>query len=283
MTNRASTPRSKWASTPALSGCSADAPPPLQDPTAAALDLTRAATRWISDGRAQGWSARTLKDRTQMLERFCWWLEHVESLPTTLESLSPTVLRSFLAYLRDPAPHGRWGTDHHASQRETRPSTVQTYYRALRAFSNFLLEEGLLADTPLRNVKTPRVPVDQIGPLTAEQLQTLLGAARAGRNPQRDVALLLVLVDTGLRASELRSLIVADADRDGQLSVVGKGNKRRLVYMGTAARRALWQYLESADRRGAAGDEALFYVHRRHARGRRPHSQRSSQHHPEAG
>lgn len=72
------------------------------------------------------------------------------------------------------------------------------------------------------------------------------------------MALILVLLDTGLRASELCSLLVADADRDGQLSVVGKGNKRRQVYVGTAARRALWQYLESPDRRGAAADEALF-------------------------
>src|SRR5207247_1699344 len=59
-----------------------------------------------------------------------------------------------------------------------------------------------------------------------------------------------VLVDTGMRVSELCSLTVGEVDR-------GKGNKRRRVYMGSGARRALWRYLK-ADRRNATADESLF-------------------------
>ena len=44
----------------------------------------RAADLWLADGKAQGWSPRTLKDRRQAMERFCWWIEHEEEIPATL-------------------------------------------------------------------------------------------------------------------------------------------------------------------------------------------------------
>lgn len=223
-----------------------------------ALDLRKAAARWISDGRAQGWSSRTLKYREQMLDRFCWWLEHRQEVAPALRSLNPETVRAFLAYLREPCPQGRWGTDHHAAARETRPSTVNTYYRAIRAFCGFLTAEGLLRERPLENVKPPRVPKDQVQPFHRDQVQALIDAARRGRTPERDAAMIMVLADTGLRASELCGLTVADADRGtGELTVTGKGNKRRQVYMSAATRRALWRYLE-AERRDADLQEPLF-------------------------
>jgi integrase/recombinase XerD len=107
-------------------------------------------------------------------------------------------------------------------------------------------------------VKPPRVPDDQIQPLSREQVQALLDAVRRGHVPERDIAIIKVLVDTGVRVSELCSLRVDDVDRGaGELVVLGKGNKRRRVYMGKEARRALWRYLEM-DRRQALADEPLF-------------------------
>src|SRR5205085_2337899 len=91
-----------------------------------------------------------------------------------------------------------------------------------------------------------------------EQVQALVDAARRIQSPERNVALIMVLVDTGMRVSELCSLLVGEVDRGtGELTVTGKGNKKRRVYMGSAARRALWRYLET-DRRQALPDEPLF-------------------------
>lgn len=220
--------------------------------------LMRAVDRWIGDGRAQGWSKRTLHDHYQNLERFCWWLVNEEEVSPTLDALSPARVRSFLAYLRQPAPGGRFGSAAPHVKREARPSTVFTYYRDLRAFVNFLLAEGLVEENPMRNVRAPRVPADQIQPLEPEQVQALVDAARRGRAAERDVALVMLLVDTGMRVSELCGLTVGDVDRGtGELMVTGKGNKRRRVYMGLACRRALWRYLE-AERRQALSDEPLF-------------------------
>lgn len=252
--NRATPSRSSRASERCLSAHERSihrSPPP---PT----DLRRAIEHWLADGKAQGWSRRTLGDCRHNIGRLLWWLEHEEEVPTTLSAVTPTRLRAFLAYAREARPEGRWGSQAPSARREARPATVLTYYRDLRRFINFCLAEGLLDESPLRNVKPPRVPADQVQPLAADQVQALVDVARRTRTPERDVALILLLVDTGLRVSELCGLTVGDVDRgSGELSVVGKGNKRRRVYMGLAARRTLWRYLET-DRRQAVGAEPLF-------------------------
>ena len=99
MTNR-TTPSSRERATPSsgrsdpasgLRRRSADPPFP-----ALPLELCRAVDRWLSDGRAQGWSSRTLTDHRQNLARFAWWLEHEEEVVPTLEALDPSRVRSFL-------------------------------------------------------------------------------------------------------------------------------------------------------------------------------------------
>jgi site-specific recombinase XerD len=222
------------------------------------MALGRTVERWLDDGKAQGWSARTLGNRRRMMEKLAWWLQNEVGVRALLSELSPATIRAFLSYTREERPEGRFGSAQPNARHAARPSTVQTYFGCIRAFVNFCLAEGLLTESPLANVKSPRVPKDQIQPLDPSQVQALVDAARRSRAPERDVALILLLVDTGMRVGELCRLIVTDVDRGaGSLTVVGKGNKRRTVYMGAAARRALWRYLET-DRRDAAGDEPLF-------------------------
>lgn len=222
------------------------------------LELSRAIRRWLGDGKAQGWSPQTLQDREETMQRFCWWLEHEEKAPAILAPLEPSAIRSFLAYARAENPSGRFGSTRLSGKREARPATVHAYFRILRAFANFCVAEGLLADTPLKNVKAPRVPTDQVQPMDAGQVQALVDAARRTKAPERDVAAIFMLVDTGMRASELMGLRMADIDQGtGELTVVGKGNKKRTVFMGVACRRALWRYIE-ADRTGAEKDEPVF-------------------------
>jgi site-specific recombinase XerD len=200
-----------------------------------------------------------LDDRRAGLERFCWWPENVEEIPTTLESLTPSRIRAYLSYQREARPGGRFGTEKRPSSvREAKAATVHAAYRMLRAFSNFLLAEGRLDKPPLHNVKPPRVPKGNILPFTDEQVLALNAATRQSRAPDRDAAIFVLLYDTGLRASELIDLTVGDVDRStGELTVVGKGSKRRTVFMSTAARRALWRYLE-AERRDAMPSDPLF-------------------------
>jgi integrase/recombinase XerD len=90
---------------------------------------------------------------------------------------------------------------------------------------------------------------------------TLQGTHTRRSTAKRDRAMILVLVDTGLRASEICALKIADFDRRaGRLTVRhGKGDKGRNVYPGQAARSALWKYLQErqAARRAETGDSTL--------------------------
>ena len=222
------------------------------------LSLRKAGEHWLTDGRARGWSVRTVGNRRHQMEKLAWWLENEAGIPPTLFALTPLRVREFLTYVREARREGRWGSGQPVAKRQARPSSVHTMFRAIRAFSNFCLAEGLLDENPMRNVRPPKVPNDQIVPLDRQQVQQLLDAARRTRDPERNVALVMVLIDAGMRAAELCALRIADLDRgSGELALLGKGGKKRRVYLGAAARRAVWKYLE-AERRDAGTDEPLF-------------------------
>jgi site-specific recombinase XerD len=215
---------------------------------------------WLSEGRANGLSPKTLSDRRRVLGQLVWWLENEAEETPEFAALTPAVVRLYLAYCREANPRGRWGSERGEARREARPGTVREYFRTLRSFLLFCREEGLLPPgvEPLRNVRPPKVPVDQIEPFSEEQVQRLIDGARQSRNPERDVAILFVLVDSGIRVGELCGLCVEDAERGtGELRVVGKGNKERTALLATRARRVLSRYVEF-ERAGAGSGEPLF-------------------------
>lgn len=118
----------------------------------------------------------------------------------------------------------------------------------------------------VRAVPRPRFDDKPIVPFTMDDIQQLVAAAdygapwttRSGKTARskrptarRDRAIILTLLDTGLRASELCALTMADYDPDsGQLYVRhGKGDKRRVVYLGQRAKLAVWRYLSDRNTR----------------------------------
>lgn len=179
-------------------------------------------------------------DRAANLRKFCWWLEQVEHAPLNLEEITADRVRRFLAYCREAAPEGRFGSTHPNAKRAMRPSSVATFYRDLKTFTGSCTAEELWDATPMAKVRAPKVPEAQIQPFSDAQIQALLRAAADTPSPDRNRAIILVLADAGLRAGELCSLRVCDANHvQGELVVVGKGNKRRSVYMDATARRAV--------------------------------------------
>ena len=92
----------------------------------------------------------------------------------------------------------------------------------------------------------PKVPKLTIEPLTDDEIKRLLGSINT-RTPygMRNYAILMVLLDTGLRLSELCGLTLEDVHLDGKhcfVKVMGKGQKERIVYLGRRAHEALLMY-----------------------------------------
>jgi integrase/recombinase XerD len=125
-------------------------------------------------------------------------------------------------------------------------STAARRLSSLRQFYRFLLTEGVRSDDPSGAVDGPRQPRRLPRTLSQAEVETLLDAARAREGPEgvRLVALLEMLYAAGLRVSELVGLPLSTLPREGRFLIVrGKGNKERLVPLGTCAADAVRAYL----------------------------------------
>lgn len=195
--------------------------------------------------QAEGISQETVQDYTGSLGYFAEWLKD-GGLP------SPTDLKAFFAWL----PERPNGLD---SDRKLSPKTVYNAWVSLKAFFRWYAEETG-ADNPMAKVPAPKVPETVIDSLTQDEVAAVIKACEYARSTQRagqrafakrrptaarDRAIVLTLLDAGLRAAELCNLSIDDVDLDsGKLFVrKGKGGKGRIVYVGKAARKALWRYL----------------------------------------
>ena len=105
-------------------------------------------------------------------------------------------------------------------------------------------------------VTKPKYTKRIIDPFTPTELETLV--KNLDKTNIRFNAILLTLLDSGLRITELCNLTIADYTADsGKLYIrSGKGDKDRIVYLGKKARKAIWRYL--ADRKDIHSDQPLF-------------------------
>jgi site-specific recombinase XerD len=144
-------------------------------------------------------------------------------------------------------------------ERECKPNTVKAYHRILDAFFRWCVEEERLDASPMKRVPKPKVVQEQIKPLSAEELTALL--AEPNRKTfvgLRAIALMALMVDTGLRVSETLSIRLGELDtRARAITVVGKGDKPRTVFYGERVAVALRDYLR---RRARRGSEDLLFV-----------------------
>jgi site-specific recombinase XerD len=165
--------------------------------------LIRYAERWLMSGDIDQHSQRTLGSRRDIVDKLLWFLKH-----KNLTTCGTHELRQFLAYLTHghTKPGGRWGNPH--MTKPVHPRTVHTYHGHLRTLFRWIVAEGDMPVSPMERIPVPTSRADQIQPFTSEHVNALLHAAKQSRHARRDEAILLFLLDTGIRASELCSLKV---------------------------------------------------------------------------
>ncbi len=124
------------------------------------------------------------------------------------------------------------------------PQSIETYARAVRAFFGFLCREGFIEYNPAEKVRMPKVPEKVVPTFSQKELERLLAKPeRSTDEGFRDYAILLTLIDTGVRLSELASLQTGDIDYDqNQYKVMGKGSRERYVPFGYRVGKALVKY-----------------------------------------
>ncbi len=122
--------------------------------------------------------------------------------------------------------------------------TALNYHTALSSLWRWAVENDYASENIVRKVKPPVPEMREIIPFTRSEIIQLLNACSAGRNPARDHTIILLLLDTGLRASEVGNLRVRDLNvQERRLLVMGKGRKERIVRISPQTLSALKSYL----------------------------------------
>lgn len=150
------------------------------------------------------------------------------------ENFQPDDLREFLSYRRHS---GRVG-----------PTTLRLETSILRSFGAHLQKMGRTPNSMSVGLRSPKLSRQLPPSLTPDQVRKIMESP-SPKTPLglRDRALLELLYAAGLRASEILSLRIEQLDLAGRSArVIGKGDKERLVLLGSAAQEALDRYLHTA-------------------------------------
>lgn len=159
------------------------------------------------------------------------------------------------------ADHVRAYLEYHTC-RGLSPHTIRRHHAVLSALYGWLTDSeiALAKSNPVSRVPPPRLPKRKVKALTKDAICALLEAAKDAALTRRAKALLLLLLDTGARASEVAGIEIGDVTwNNGRVRVIGKGDKERFVYVGRRALSALWLYVkEERPEPARVGDGHLF-------------------------
>lgn len=139
-------------------------------------------------------------------------------------------------------------------------STIRIFFRYLTIISH------KLENNPAQNLETPKLNKRLPKYLTLEDSQKLLNISKNdddNKNKDRDFAIITLFLNCGLRLSELISINISDINFDDfRLTVVGKGNKERAIYLNKACINAIKDYLNvrptNPKKDSKNSDKALF-------------------------
>lgn len=196
------------------------------------LELSNLVEAYLLACRAEGKSPSTLRWYEQKLRAFVEYLTS-RRLPVKPEEITPEIVRGLVIGLQAATVSA---------------FTARGYVQVIKGLFTWLEDEGYIDHNPIRLVRLPKTPRYVVRPLEEDEVRRLLAAV----DPQtpvggRDLAIILLLLDTGMRLGEIAGLTMAEGEqalRDGMLKVFGKGSRERLVPVGGTTQNALRRYLD---------------------------------------
>ena len=153
----------------------------------------------------------------------------------------------------------------HLLRRKPRPAsatTAVTYFRGLQQYFKWATGDDriITTESPMRNMKAPTMPETKAPVLDDATIKAVLAACQGDTfADRRDMAVIRLLLDTGLRRTELTKIKLEDVDLDQQrISVMGKGNRGRTVFYGRKSARDLDRYIRMRDKSPYASSPYLW-------------------------
>ncbi|WP_245361075.1 tyrosine-type recombinase/integrase [Kribbella aluminosa] len=196
---------------------------------------------WLVHLRAERKSARTVTVYRAGVEQYGEYCR-ANGLP---EVIDRNQVRAWLAHLMDSG---------------FAPATADIRLTAVKQYAAWLVTEDELDSDPIVQLKAPKIGEKVVRPLSADEIKALLATCR-GKDlmPRRDEAIIRLLLNSGLRASELCGLRVPDVKvATGTALVQGKGDRERVVEFNAQTARALDRWLRVRRTHPKAGTSALW-------------------------
>lgn len=168
-----------------------------------------------------------------------------------VESVSTAEIYDFLSYLANDRENPDSDTDGISpASRARKLSAIKSFYKYLTVSAKRITKN------PVKDMEFPKIRKSLPKYLSLEESKALLSSV-SGPNQARDFAILMLFLNCGIRRSELVGLNLSDVYED-RIRVVGKGNKERIVYMGSSCRKAIDRYLAERKQVVLTDNKALF-------------------------
>ncbi len=193
------------------------------------ISLAELLPSWQVALGAQNKSRHTLAQYRDGVTMFLRWCEETGTAP----ELSKPTVQAFIAALFDKGAQA---------------ATARARYLALRRFSAWLAAEGEVDADRLLGMSPPKLVAKITDPLTDAELRDLIKACQGtGFGDRRDEAIVRLMAESGMRAGECASLVVADVDTLHGRAVIrsGKGGRDRAVPFGPQTAQALDRYIRA--------------------------------------
>ena len=170
-----------------------------------------------------------------------------------VRSVTVSDLYGFMVYCKEELQNN-------TATRARKTSTLRLFFKYMS------VQTHRLDSNPADLLEAPKIKQSLPNYLSLEDSLELLNSVD-GENERRDYCILTIFLNCGLRLSELCGLNLSDISSDGTMTVTGKGNKERMVYLNDSCKTAIKRYLEVRPHEGltAESKNALF-ISRNHKR-----------------
>ena len=197
----------------------------------------------------KGLAANSVAAYSDDVDKLLRWLEEAGTPP---EAVSPDDLHAFVASLHDVG---------------IGPRSQARIISGIKSFYHYLREEELIEHDPTALLPSPRLERKLPEVLTVEEIDAMIDAIDMEKpEGERNRAIIETLYGCGLRASELIGLRLSQVfPEEGYLSVIGKGDKQRLVPISPVALQCIADYVEGsrADIEPKRGCDDILFLNRR--------------------
>lgn len=213
----------------------------------------------------EGKSLNTMIAYQRDLEEFFSFLRDERGLPsgTGPDRILEVDVTGYLGHLGKPRTGLQKGR---IRKVKISSGTMNRRLSAIKSFYKFCNESGICKNNPSEGIKGVRKEVKLPVFLTVKEVESLINSIPAGDTAGlRDRAIIECLYSTGIRVTELVNLNVGDLpDHSDTMTVLGKRNKERIVFLGEPAQNAIEMYLNKRKEEGfdTHRDSALFLNHR---------------------